>query len=193
MAFGIRIKLLKQGRDNRKSLLRAVPFLFTYLNAVFGFLSILHSLEGQFSLAAFYLFLAALMDLCDGRLARVFGTTSCFGMELDSLCDAISFCLAPVILVYCWAPWYVSGWGKLALALFLCAGLARLARFNLTAHEPQPFFTGVPTPVAAFLVAGMVLFGIGESHPFVVYFLIMAIAYAMISRIRFPSFKNKTR
>src|SRR5581483_7627158 len=106
---------------------------------------------------AYYIILAAFMDLIDGRLARALGSSSYFGMELDSLCDAISFCLAPSVLLYSWFPGPVVGWGTLSLVLYLCLGLSRLARFNLTAEKQQAAFIGLPTPIAAFFVSTLIL------------------------------------
>ena len=90
--------LKKKGKQN----LFIVPFLFTFANAVFGLLSVIKTLECEFVTASYCIILAALMDFFDGKLARAFNSTSCLGMELDSLCDAISFCFAPAILLYSW-------------------------------------------------------------------------------------------
>ena len=80
-------KLQHSGKKN----LFIIPFLFTFGNALCGFMSVIKTLDEEYLLAALFILLAALMDLCDGRLARWFGSTSVLGMELDSLCDAISF------------------------------------------------------------------------------------------------------
>src|SRR5262245_44761503 len=91
-----------------KKKLFIIPFLFTFGNALCGFMSVIKTLDEEFMLAAFFILLAALMDLCDGRLARWFGSTSVLGMELDSLCDAISFCFAPAILLYSWSLYHLD-------------------------------------------------------------------------------------
>lgn len=187
--------LTYSGKQRCKKSLFMVPYFFTYLNAICGFLSILKSLESDYKVAAYYILMGACLDACDGRLARALGSTSCFGMELDSLCDAISFCLAPTVLVYCWAPFFIGFGGKLVLGLYLCAGLARLAKFNSTTDKQDRTFSGLPTTLAAFFIASLILSG-NTSNAFLykpVFFTIMGlIAYLMISTIPFYSFKRYT-
>ncbi|MDP3888991.1 MAG: CDP-diacylglycerol--serine O-phosphatidyltransferase, partial [bacterium] len=150
----IRLQAIK--KSGKKNLF-IIPYIFTFLNACFGFLSIIKTLEFDFVMAAYCIILAACMDLLDGRLARAFGSTSCFGMELDSLCDAISFCLAPAILLYNWYLTDLDLVGFVVLSFYICAGLSRLARFNIGIHTNKMFFVGLPTPVAAFLMSEFVL------------------------------------
>ena len=98
------------------------------------------------------------MDLCDGRLARYFGSTSVLGMELDSLCDAISFCFAPAILLYSWSLYQLGIAGMVVLGLYLCSGLFRLARFNIISITQVTSFVGLPTTIAAFFFANVVMY-----------------------------------
>lgn len=187
-------------RISESSLKGAIPFLFTFANVSFGFLSIIKTIEGDFIAAALCIMAAALMDSIDGRLARFFGTAGDLGSELDSLCDAISFCLAPAVLLY---SWYLHGFGNPglfvpALVLYLCAGLLRLARFNLSDSDQTIFFLGLPTTVAAFFFAQIVLY-----HELVIdntvtkllnekvlVGLVASIAFLMVSTVRFPAFKK---
>lgn len=195
----IRLKTFGQTSKKRyKQSLFLIPYLFTYLNAIFGFLSILKSCEQEYFAAAIYIILAALMDCFDGRLARAFGSSSYFGMELDSLCDAVSFCLAPIVLLYSWFADQIAFGGKAALVFYLCAGLARLAKFNTTSEQQSNEFIGLPTTIAAFFIATLVL-----SHSWItshslylllskqiLFPIITLIALLMVSKLKFYSFKR---
>lgn len=177
-----------------------VPFIFTFANAGFGFLSIIKTIEGDFIWAALFIVLAAVMDGIDGRLARYFGTAGVLGSELDSLCDAISFCLAPAVLLY---SWYLHDFGHVGLfvpvlIIYVCAGILRLAKFNMTVAQQQLFFLGLPTTIAAFFFAQLVLYQelVAETalnkilNEKVIVGLVASIALLMISSIQFPSFKK---
>jgi CDP-diacylglycerol--serine O-phosphatidyltransferase len=186
-------KIQHSGKKN----LFIIPFLFTFSNALCGFMSVIKTLDDEFMLAAFFILLAALMDLCDGRLARWFGSTSVLGMELDSLCDAISFCFAPAILLYSWSLYQLNYAGMIVLGLFLCAGLFRLARFNVNSGIPTTSFIGLPTTFAAFFFANIIIYEKWLSssvfasvlRPDRLAFLVTIIALLMISSIKFPSIK----
>ncbi len=187
-------------RQSSKEKLFIIPYLFTFLNAFFGFLSIIKTLEYDFSAAAYCIIIAGCMDLFDGRLARALGSASYFGMELDSLCDVVSFCIAPTVLLY---NWYVESLGipgLLVLSLYLCIGLSRLAKFNIRQDEQNKFFLGLPTPVAAFFLADLVLHSAQLAEIALWFFLddrillylIAGLALLMIAPIQFPSFKYYT-
>ncbi len=172
----------------------ALPYCFTFANALLGFLSILKSLDGEYRTASLCILLAACMDAFDGRLARAFNLTSCFGMELDSLCDAVSFCLAPTILIYSWLS-IERTWLIILLGIYICAGLARLARFNAKPMPLKSHFMGLPTTMAAFFLALLVL----SAHTLRNYAVfssvfiggsIAALALLMISTIPYPSLKH---
>lgn len=186
-------KIQNSGKKN----LFLIPFLFTFGNALCGFLSVIQTLEENYFLAALFIVLAALMDLCDGRLARYFGSTSVLGMELDSLCDAISFCFAPAILLYSWSLYQLGIAGMVVLGLYLCSGLFRLARFNTSSIDQVKSFVGLPTTIAAFFFANVVIYEkwIASSffasvlRPERIAFMVTIIALLMISSIKFPSSK----
>jgi len=178
--------------------LYALPFLFTFANAFLGFVAIVQALEGNYSYAVYSIMAAALMDLCDGRIARALGISSLLGIELDSLADAISFCVAPCVVMYSWYPGNVGWTGLIALGFYLSAGLYRLAKFNLTAAHQQDSFCGLPTPVAAFFVANLVLYDEWILHhrvwfmlykrvPFII---VIMLALLMISPVAFPTLKR---
>ena len=135
-----------------------LPNLFT-IGALFaGFYSIVQAMNGRWEHAAVAIFIAMVLDGLDGRVARMTGTQSAFGAELDSLSDMVSFGVAPALIMYVFA---LKGLGKFGwIAAFVyCAGAAlRLARFNtqLDTVTDKRFFQGLPSPSAAALVAGFV-------------------------------------
>ncbi len=115
-----------------------LPSLFTTGNLFLGFWAIIRTLEGQFEIAAALIGGAIVLDMLDGRIARLTGTTSEFGAELDSLADAISFGVAPALLVYRWALDDLPRVGWLAAFLFVMCGVLRLARFNVQQQRRRP-------------------------------------------------------
>jgi CDP-diacylglycerol--serine O-phosphatidyltransferase len=196
--MAIRETVLKHIRSfENKRPLRIIPFLFTFANALFGFLSVIKTLDDQFVAAAWCIVLAAIMDLFDGRIARLLNSATYVGRELDSLCDAVSFCFAPAILMYSWSLFELGTMGLIILGLFLCCGLFRLARFNVLYANQTAYFIGLPTTIAAFFVAQMVIHEewIAESivystlRPERISFIVCTIALLMISSIKFPSAK----
>lgn len=193
-----RLKIIKESSKKRcKQSIFWLPNLLTFFNAILGFLSILKAYDGDFITAAYYIIFAAIIDCFDGRLARAMGCSTYFGMELDSLSDAISFCLAPTFLLYCIAP-EVNFLGKVILAFYLCAGLGRLAKFNVTCDKQQNEFIGLPTTIAALYISTFVLsqnwfqlylpkfFSSGKF----LFSLVFVISLLMISNIKFGSFKK---
>jgi len=178
----------------------SLPFLFTFANAGLGFLSIIQALEKNYTAAIYCLLGAGLMDLLDGRVARALNATSALGAELDSLADAISFCLAPCILLYAWYSDTIGYLGIFALVLYLLAGIFRLAKFNITHQQQSLHFIGLPTPVAALCVTSLILYNTWIAHQetqFLLYkktpfILIISLAFLMISSIPFPNIKKQS-
>lgn len=173
-----------------------IPTLLTFANALAGFVSILCAIEGHFVTAAIFIGLAACFDLCDGRLARAWGTSTAFGEQLDSLCDTISFCLAPVVLLYSFF-FPITKLCIIALAAYLCAGLFRLARFNCGTGQETSSFQGLSTPVSAFFLVSVILydqwFKIHFPYifkPNIAAFFVIFLAWLMVSSIRFSAFKK---
>ncbi|MFH0898565.1 MAG: CDP-diacylglycerol--serine O-phosphatidyltransferase [bacterium] len=186
-------------RERRRRLMRkglqVLPNLFTLGNGFFGFLSIIFSANEDFVGAAYFILLGALMDLLDGRMARMVGVTSEVGMQLDSLCDAVTFCLAPAFLMYSWNLHQIEFLGFLSCVFFLLAGILRLARFNVTSEVQSIFFLGVPTTVAGCFLATFFLNVQSYSLSNTVFLLGLAtlvcvMAYLMVSPIQFPTFKH---
>lgn len=184
-------------RIKLRSKTHLIPHLFTLGNAFFGFCSIALAAHNQLTAAAFLILLGALMDALDGRVARYLGKTSDLGMQLDSLCDAISFCCAPALLMYFWQLKKIGFLGFLASAFFLLAGLLRLARFNLNHQQQSINFTGLPTTIAGCFLATLLLnmqtiiFKPTGSLIFAI--LVISLALLMICKITFPAFKKITR
>ena len=172
-----------------------IPSLFTTGNLMCGYIAVIRSLQGEFEWAAIALFIAALLDRVDGWVARLTGTTSDFGVQLDSLADVISFGLAPAILAYMWA---LSGLPKpwsLAPFLYLAAGAARLARFNIQAPgQDKRFFVGLPIPAAACAVAACVFYSPERvDDPItggLVAVLLAILGLLMVSKLRYRAFKE---
>jgi CDP-diacylglycerol--serine O-phosphatidyltransferase len=138
-------------RLRRADLRRAAPALpngFTLGSLFFGIYAIVSSSRGDFSHAVLYIVLAGVCDALDGRVARATGTGSQLGEELDSLVDAISFGLAPAMIVY-FAVLDQRGWAWLPVFFFAACAVLRLARFNITqAGESKSYFIGLPSPAA---------------------------------------------
>jgi len=181
-----------------------LPSLFTIANLFIGFSSLIFAMNGKYKYAAIAIFFAAIMDMFDGRIARMTGTTSEFGAELDSIVDVVSFGVTPAFLVYNWGFSGLSahgfpmiqriGWA--ASFLFLTCGALRLARFNVQskAHSPSKYFVGLPIPVAALFIASIVLkFPQKIENSLFAYIVFAATVFAallMVSTIKFNSFKD---
>jgi CDP-diacylglycerol--serine O-phosphatidyltransferase len=199
MAMQIRLPLgLRKLKDSGKKNLAVIPFLFTFANACLGFCAVLYAWDDCYLYACYCIMLAALADSLDGRLARALGSCSPLGLELDSLCDAISFCFAPAIVLYGVYLWKIGIIGGVVAGIYLCAGLFRLAKFNNTCSQQKSFFIGMSTPVAAIFFALLIVYQSwveGSCFKYVVspYLfspLVLFFAYLMVSTVRFPSFKT---
>ena len=172
-----------------------LPNLLTTGNLFFGFFSIILALRSEFEKAAFAIVAASVFDMLDGRLARLTRATSKFGAEYDSLSDLVSFCMAPALILYLWAlhPFERIGW--LASFLYLAGGALRLARFNVQSGiVEKAYFQGLPTPMAAGIVASSVLAfrDLGwpsEKNPILLAMTVL-LAVVMISTFRYRSFKD---
>ena len=181
--------------DRRKSIY-VLPNLITTGSLFLGFYSAISSIQGHFSQAALAIVGSMFLDGLDGRIARLTNTTSRFGTEYDSLADLIAFGLAPALMVYLWAlePFGRMGW--LASFLFVTCGALRLARFNVQVGTlGSDYFSGLPIPAAAAMLAATVLFyeyldlAPHDSHvPIMV--MIYGLSFLMVSTVKFVSFKN---
>jgi CDP-diacylglycerol--serine O-phosphatidyltransferase len=172
-----------------------LPSLFTTGNLFLGFWVIVKAQNGQFAEAAPLLFWAGVLDALDGRIARMTGTASEFGAQLDSLADVISFGVAPALLVYSWGLSTVPRSGWLTAFLFVMCGSLRLARFNVQHHVVDArSFVGMPIPAAAGQLAAVVFFfpdPVAWRYQAVLLMaLVVSLAFLMVSTLRYPSFKG---
>jgi len=146
----------EQPRPRRKGLYM-LPNAIT-LGALFaGFYGIVMAMNGRFDAACIGIFCAAVLDSLDGRVARMTNTQSAFGEQMDSLCDMVSFGLAPALIVFEWALKGLGRPGWIAAFIFCAAAALRLARFNTNIGVvDKRFFQGMPSPAAAALVVGFI-------------------------------------
>ena len=198
-----------------------LPSLFTTANVAAGFYAILEVVHASardywhLDNAAKAIGFAVLFDGLDGRIARMTGTSSDFGKELDSLADVITFGVAPAMLAWTWGfylmptvmltDWHIklTQLGAIASFLFLICGASRLARFNITTNA-QPsnpgrpgkkYFVGMPIPAGAGVIAAVVHFKSGSvltsGYTALTWLAMVAtVGYLMVSTWRFYSFKD---
>src|SRR6476619_169204 len=190
-----RQRLRTRARNRLSRGLFILPTLFTVGNLFCGYLSVWCSIRGTFETAAILIIAAAVLDMLDGRIARLTNSASRFGEEYDSLADLVSFGVAPAVLAYSWglADFHRLGW--MASFLFVVCGSMRLARFNIQTHvADKRYFVGLPIPMAAGTLAGIVLATPERlvSRPWMAGLLVLTIllSYLMISTIRYRSFKD---
>ncbi len=187
-----------------------LPSLFTVANLLCGYYASIAALVGRnedFDHAAKAIGIAILFDSMDGRIARMTGTNTEFGVQFDSLADVVSFGIAPAILAYAWgyrSGFAIQGYHQLGEFAWLCCltflicSAWRLARFNVKGMEPggNKNFVGMPTPAAAGVVAAIVhachwLGPITAKNWSLVWFaLLLALGALMTSTIRYYSFKD---
>ena len=146
-------------REKRSRSIFLLPSLLTTGNLFCGFLALLLTVQGRYSDAAISIFVAMVMDLLDGRVARLMKATSQFGVEYDSLADVVSFGVAPAFLMYSFALAKLGRPAWFAAFLFAICGALRLARFNVfTGVADKRYFTGLSIPAAAAVLASSIVF-----------------------------------
>ena len=141
------------GKKVRRRGIYLLPNLLTTAALFAGFFSIISSIEGNFIFAGAAVFVAQMFDGLDGRVARLAKAESNFGAQYDSLCDVISFGLAPSICIFLWGLSSIGQAGWVFSFLFVDAAALRLARFNANIGTEDKFFKGLPSPVAAAVIA----------------------------------------
>ena len=183
-----------QGRRFRRGVY-VLPSMFTIGNLFCGYACIVYAMRGEFATAAPFIGFAMVLDMLDGRIARMTGTASDFGIELDSLADVVSFGMAPAILSFTWGLQPLGRVGWAVGFLFVAAAALRLARFNIqSGTQDKRYFVGMPSPAAAAVPAATVFaypYGITngfEALP--VMAMVIVPALLMVSTIRFRSFKS---
>ena len=167
----------------------AIPNILTALNLVLGMFAILLTFQGSFTYAALFVVAAMVADGLDGRVARYFGVSSDFGKELDSLCDLVSFGVAPAIMAYAFFLKDFTG-GTLIAAAFATCGALRLARFNVNTSKVKGYFMGLPIPAAGCVIATFVMLDMKPSG-WLFPVMVAVFAYLMVSTIKYPDFKGK--
>lgn len=211
--------ILHRVRKQRLRTIAVLPSLVTIINGVAGFVAIVMASKGArdggsgisyFAVAAYLIFLAMIADMLDGRLARMSKNTSSFGGQLDSLCDIVSFGVAPAFLMLQMLQSKLGAVGFseghsvqrlvwLAAGVYLSCAAIRLARFNVENEEDESAhmsFVGLPSPAAAGVVASLVIFH-QEAVPgvdLVLYALPLMTFGAgvlMVSRLRYPHVVNQ--
>lgn len=183
-----------------------LPNLFTTGAMFAGFYAIVAGIQGQFVAASVAVFIAALLDSMDGRIARLTNTQTDFGVQYDSLSDMVSFSLAPALVMYVWSLSELRalgpGWGKLGWAaafLYAACGALRLARFNTQAGvADKRYFQGLSSPAAAGLLMAFIwsaeeVGASGMQLMFVTPLLVVVAGLLMVSRVRYYSFKAKPK
>ena len=178
---------------------RLFPNMLTLLALCAGLTAIRYGIAERWDRAVIALVAAAFLDGIDGRIARLLKVTSRFGQELDSLADAISFGVAPAILMYLWSLQHGERFGWAIALVFAVCSVLRLARFNTMVGQDLPhwahnYFTGVPTPSGAGLAILPLIMWLQTEHeafrnprltgPFMV-----VVAVLMVSRV--PTFSGK--
>ena len=177
-----------------------MPSAFTLGNLFFGFWAIVSAFNGNFRWAGWFIVFAGILDMLDGRVARLSGTGTRFGAELDSLVDVISFGVAPALLMYFLDFSNAGRFAWMLCYIYVVAVALRLARFNvLSAGKPSSgWFTGLPSPAAGMTLAVYYPFSqtnwyraslayMDLQHEGLVV-LMLLLAVLMVSNVKYPKF-----
>ncbi len=172
------------------------PGTFTMGNVVCGFLAILSAFEGHITTACWFVILAAFLDALDGKVARLSGGSSRFGIELDSLADFLSFGVAPAVLVYSIKLNSLGKWGWIISVVYIMAAAYRLARFNLFATtDEKKNFMGLPVPIAALAMVSFIIFSydIWDKLEYgeLLVSMIILFAFLMVSQVRYETLPDR--
>ncbi len=175
-----------------------LPSLFTISSLLMGFLALIQIVKGSFINAVYFIGASVILDGFDGTVARLTKTESNFGVQLDSLVDAVAFGLVTSVMIYFWGyKGLTPELGKVMGFVFLSAGVIRLARFNVLkeAHAmPSNVFVGLPIPLGALAIVSAVLI-VGrpletQSEMLAFSFYVALIAFLMISSVKYRTLKR---
>src|SRR3954469_1012249 len=196
-----RLRFLRRATDQRRStrLRRGVyllPSLLTMGNMFCGYACVVYAMRGEYATAAPFIGFAVILDMLDGRIARLTNTTSEFGVEFDSMADIISFGVAPAVLSYAWGLQSLGRLGWAAGFMFVACAAMRLARFNILSATggDKRYYVGMPSPPAAAVIAATVfmypygLYDYRAALPALAMVLVPAVL--MVSTIKYRSFKD---
>ena len=174
-----------------------LPSLLTLGNLFCGYACVIFALRHAFEQAAMFIGFAIVLDMLDGRVARMTGTSSAFGVEFDSLADVVSFGMAPAVLCFAWGLKGFDQAGWAATFVFVSAAAIRLARFNIQTNIPgvdKRYFVGMPSPAAAGVPAATVFaypsFVAGWPYNLLALPMVLVPAFLMVSTVRYRSFKS---
>ncbi|MDF1544391.1 MAG: CDP-diacylglycerol--serine O-phosphatidyltransferase [bacterium] len=172
-----------------------LPGTFTMGNVVCGFLSIMSAFEGNITTACWFIILAAFLDVLDGKIARLSGSSSQFGIELDSLADFLSFGVAPATLVFAIKLNTLGKWGWVISIVYIMAAAYRLARFNVLADtEEKKDFLGLPVPAAALALVSFIIFSYflwdQLEYAELLITMIILFSFLMVSQVEYDSFPD---
>jgi len=179
----------------------ALASVLTTFNLYCGLASMFSSISGNYEAAALWILAAIVFDVLDGAVAKMTHTVSEFGKELDSLCDLVTFGVAPAVLLYTaylqeeqWVAPIMRKTGSGIAIIFVICGALRLARYNVYQSNSREYFSGLPIPAAGGTLAAFVLFtrNLGLNVTFyVVGPFTLALAGLMVSSVRYPKDKLK--
>ena len=182
-------------RDKRPKGIYILPNLFTTASLFAAFYAIIQSTVGNFGNAAIAVIVAAVLDMLDGRVARMTNTASDFGKEYDSLVDLVAFGLAPALILFEWGLQSLGKAGWLVAFTYVATTALRLARFNTQEVRSKRYFQGLPCPAAAVLLAAAVWTAesyllTGRAFTVAGFILMGLLAFAMVSAMPYRSFKD---
>lgn len=184
------------GKKEKHRGIYLLPNLFTTGALFSGFYAVVAGMNYDFSAAAIAIFVAMILDGLDGRVARMTGTESAFGAEYDSLSDMVSFGVAPALVAFSWMLKDLGQVGWIVAFIYVAGAALRLARFNVhVGSADKNWFTGLPSPAAAAVVAALVWvmhdISFDAFWPQVLMaFVIAAVGLLMVSNVRYYSFKG---
>ena len=189
-----------RGNRGMRRVVIVMPSAFTLGNLFFGFWSMVYAFQGRYAWAGWFIVFAGILDMLDGRVARMSNTGSRFGAELDSLVDVISFGVAPALLMYFLEFQNGGRFAWILCYIYVVAVALRLARYNVTAgtKAPSSWFTGMPSPSAGMTLAVYYPFSQTEwyqrSMGYVDFgqqglaVLMLLLAVLMVSNVKYPRF-----
>lgn len=191
-------RILQNKEGKRRRGVHLIPNILTTGNLFSGLAAVVLVFHGRLEAAAIAILIAMVFDVLDGTSARLTDSTSEFGVEYDSLSDLISFGLAPGFLIYAWALKSPGMLGAAIMFAYVACGALRLARFNVIVANSgdHRFFTGLPIPAAAGLIATFYIFNKHIGHlpddvlPSVVIALSLLMAFLMVSTVTYRSVKQ---
>ncbi len=174
----------------KRRIIALLPSAVTLGNLLCGYLAIINVIEGNLTHAAWWIIIAAIFDLLDGKIARLTGSASMFGVEFDSIADVVSFGIAPAVLFHTYILVGTGNMGYFLAFVFLAAGAIRLARFNTTASTGKKHhFSGMPIPSGACILSSFILFSENVWGGFasfdVALAMILITSAAMVSNIKY--------